>query len=140
MLKLIGVLFDVSSTMAAPYYLTSNNIFKEPKSHSLIDILTKATKNNNTDVFSILFGCKKNNNTTNFFDLLFKDNKNKKIIDFISLITEISNYEINIANPKKEFVKLMDKYLPKNIEDYLYNPNSPSNSSMSFLCGLIIQH
>lgn len=140
MLKLIGVLFDVSSTMAAPYYLTSDNISKEPKSHSLIDILTKATKNNNTDVFSILFGCKKNNNTTNFFDLLFEDNKNKKIIDFISLITEISNYEINVANPKKKFVKHMDKYLPKNIEDYLYNPNSPSNSSMSFLCGLITQH
>ena len=59
MLKLIGVLFDASSTMAAPYYLTSDNILKEPKSHSLIDILTKATKNNNTDVFSILFGCKK---------------------------------------------------------------------------------
>ena len=127
--KLIGVLFDVSASMIEPYNDISKNEYSlESKSHSLIGVLTNLTKNLKIDIFAFLFGS--NDGTIIDFLLLVKN-----------VISFLSNLKYDFANPKEEFIRIMDQYeSPTNLSQYIYNEFGPTDEELSFACGLIHQN
>ena len=124
MLRQLGLLYDVSSSMEAPFNIVQRNGSSESKSNYLIHLMNKLIKEKNTHVFTLLFGGK----------------KEAQIIDFISYIEKMDIYlsKLNLTkeNRKEEFNKSIKEIYP-NVTNNFDEVEDLTNLNMAFITGLI---
>ena len=133
-MKVIGVLFDVSSSMKEKLENINGVNEINKKSDELIEILNNICKNSEANIFTILYG---------LYDSPY-------IADFIKLL-QISNHKFkelkstdkdNSQFYRNKIIKLLStdengeiRYC--NIKDYVLSPNGPSEKLSEFLCNLM---
>lgn len=124
MLRQLGLLYDVSSSMEAPFNIVQRNGSSESKSNYLIHLMNKLIKEKNTHVFTLLFGGK----------------KEAQIIDFISYIEKMDIYlsklDLTKENQKEEFNKSIKEIYPNVINNF-DEVEDLTNLNMAFITGLI---
>ena len=69
-MKTIGILFDVSYSMKQKFNKLKDIDKVNKRSDELIEVLKKIAKNNNTNIFSILFGLQNSPYIIDFIKLL----------------------------------------------------------------------
>ena len=92
-MKTIGLLFDVSGSMKQKFNKLKDIDKVNKKSDELIEVLKKIAKNNNANIFSILFGLQDSPYIIDFIKLLQMSNEKFKDIPSLKRIQQL--IEIN---------------------------------------------
>lgn len=132
-MKTIGLLFDVSGSMKQKFNKLKDIDKVNKKSDELIEVLKKIAKNNNANIFSILFGLQDSPYIIDFIKLLQMSNEKFKNIP--STEENSTTYRDKLINLLSKDQQGNERYC--NIDEYVKSENGPTEKLSAFFCNLM---
>ncbi len=132
-MKTIGLLFDVSGSMKQKFNKLKDIDKVNKRSDELIEVLKKIAKNNNTNIFSILFGLQNSPYIIDFIKLLQMSNEKFKNIP--STEENSTTYRDKLINLLSKDQQGNERYC--NIREYVISENGPTEKLSAFFCNLM---
>ena len=132
-MKTIGLLFDVSGSMKQKFNKLKDIDKVNKKSDELIEVLKKIAKNNNANIFSILFGLQDSPYIIDFIKLL--QMSNEKFKDIPSTEENSTTYRDKLIDLLSKDQQGNERYC--NIREYVISENGPTEKLSAFFCNLM---
>ena len=134
-MKTIGLLFDVSGSMYQKFENIKNSDKVNKKSDELIKILKKIAGNSESNIFTILFGLKKNPYIIDFIKLLQMSNKKFKNIETTDENSTSTVFREKLIQLLSKDSNGNERYC--NINEYVLSQDGPSEKLSEFFCHLM---